>query len=151
VDPELSIDVEALLPESYIEDIGVRLSLYKRYALATGDEDIVRIDEEMKDRFGSPPQEAARFSEVMRLKTQLRKLRALGLSASAKTATLHLRQDTPLDAGRLVPFVASSAGTYSLSPDGRLTRRASVGEAEKNGLTHADRMLDELSQLASKS
>jgi transcription-repair coupling factor (superfamily II helicase) len=147
VDPELSIDVEALLPESYIEDMGVRLSLYKKYALATGDDDIARIDEEMCDRFGSPPPEAVRFSEVMRLKTQLRKLRALALSASSHTATLHLRHDTPLSTAALVPFVAGSEGKYRLTPDGRLTRRVPKNEREKSGLTHADRMLVELSSL----
>src|SRR5690606_10922144 len=72
VDPELSVDVEALLPETYVEDIGVRLSLYKRYARATSADDIVHLDRELKDRFGSPPLAAIRFSEVMRLKTALR-------------------------------------------------------------------------------
>ena len=149
VDPELSIDVEALLPEAYIEDIGVRLSLYKKYALASDEEDIARIDGEMSDRFGAPPPEAVRFSEVMRLKTHLRRLRALGLSASSQTATLHLRQDTPLMGARLVPFVAGSKGKYKLTPDGRLTRRAAKDQKEESGLTHADRMLVELSSLLS--
>lgn len=141
VDPELSIDVEALLPETYIEDIGVRLSLYKRYALAGADDDIALLDEELKNRFGAPPAAAVRFSEVMRLKTQLRKLRALGLSATAKSATLHFREDTPLSATHLVPFIASAQGRYRLSPDGRLTRS---GSGEENGLTHAGRLLAEL-------
>jgi transcription-repair coupling factor (superfamily II helicase) len=147
VDPELSIDVEAFLPETYIEDIGVRLSLYKRYALAQDEGDIRTIDEELEDRFGSPPDPARRFSSVMRLKTDLRRMRALGLSATGQTASLHLREDTPLSPEKLVPFVAQSAGAYSLSPDGRLTRRAKKGQGESDGLAHADKMLDELSQL----
>src|SRR5260370_770719 len=40
VDPELSFDAEALLPEDYIADIGVRLSLYKRFAGAASGEDV---------------------------------------------------------------------------------------------------------------
>ena len=147
VDPELSIDVEALLPETYIEDIGIRLSLYKRYALANSDDDIARLDEELKNRFGSPPTVAVRFSEVMRLKTQLRRLRALGLSATGKTATLHLREDTPLSAHRLVPFLAAAKGRYRLSPDGRLTR---FGNNEENGLAHAGHLLRELCELLEK-
>ncbi len=147
VDPELSIDVEALLPESYIEDIGVRLSLYKKYACALDESDIIRLNEEISDRFGTPPLEARRFAEVMRLKTDLRRIRALGLSATSKTATLHLRADTPLSAEKLVPFLASSKGRYSLSPDGRLTRRASATEGQTDGLRHADSLLMELSAL----
>ncbi len=147
VDPELSIDVEALLPESYIEDIGVRLSLYKKYACAIDESDIIRLNEEISDRFGAPPLEARRFAEVMRLKTDLRRIRALGLSATSKTATLHLRADTPLSPDKLVPFIASSNGRYTLSPDGRLTRRASAAEAQADGLRHADSLLMELSAL----
>jgi transcription-repair coupling factor (superfamily II helicase) len=83
----------------------------------------------------------------MRLKTDLRRMRALGLSATGQTASLHLRQDTPLSPQKLVPFVAQSAGLYSLSPDGRLTRRARKGQGESDGLVHADRMLHELADL----
>lgn len=147
VDPELSIDVEAFLPETYIDDIGIRLSLYKRFALAENEDDVERISRELEDRFGPPPEQARRFSEVMRLKTDLRRLRALGLSASGQTATLHLRDDTPLSGERLVTFVAQSKGLYHLSPDGRLTRRLSKGSGEESGLAHADRMMDELCQL----
>lgn len=144
VDPELSIDVEALLPEDYIEDIGIRLSLYKRYALARSDDEIAQLDEELKNRFGSPPPAAVRFSEVMRIKTHLRKLRALGLSASSKNATLHLREDTPLSPQRLVPFIERAAGSYRLTPDGRLTRHST---REESGLGHARRMVHELCEL----
>lgn len=147
VDPELSIDVEALLPESYVEDIGVRLSLYKKFASALDEQDIERLNEEVADRFGAPPPEARRFSEVMRLKTELRKIRALGLSATGRSATLHLRADTPLSPSKLVPFIAESAGKYSLAPDGRLTRRAPSSAPCENGLKHADQLLMELSTL----
>jgi transcription-repair coupling factor (superfamily II helicase) len=147
VEPELSIDVEALLPESYIDDIGVRLSLYKRFS-ASRDEDEVRLlAEEMTDRFGDPPEAALAFVEMMRLKTELRHVRALGCTATSKSCTLHLSSDTPLTPDRLVPFISAAKGRYSLSPDGRLTRRSSAEAALDNGLKHADRMLDELARL----
>jgi transcription-repair coupling factor (superfamily II helicase) len=147
VDPELSIDVEALLPESFIADVGVRLSLYKKYAQAHDEAVIQRLNEEVEDRFGRAPECARRFFEVMRLKTDLRRLRALGLSANERVATLHLREDTPLRGEILVPFVLSSGGKYTLSPDGRLTRRAPSNMPERDGISHADRMLSDLSQL----
>ena len=51
----------------------------------------------MEDRFGAAAAEAKRFVELMRLKTELRRLRVLGCEATAKSVTLHLRDDTPLD------------------------------------------------------
>jgi transcription-repair coupling factor (superfamily II helicase) len=147
IDPELSVDVEALLPETYVEDIGVRLSLYKRLAGAPDELEVARIGSEMEDRFGAPPSSALALIELMRLKVELRQLKALGMNATRSTATLHLRGDTPLLPELLVPFISKSKGLYSLSPDGRLTRRAPKQEAVPSGLVHADRMLSELAQL----
>src|SRR4029078_7404977 len=50
VDPELSVDVEALLPESFIAEVGVRLSFYKRLASAADEAEVQDIGSELSDR-----------------------------------------------------------------------------------------------------
>lgn len=146
VDPDLSVDVEALLPEDYVEDVGVRLSLYKRYSAALDEDEVARISEEIADRFGQPPPEARRLADLMRLKTELRKLRALGCTATPRSVTLHLRDDTPLTPARLVALLSrpSAERSYGLTPDGRLTRRVPAGRELPDGLAHAERMVAEL-------
>ena len=144
VDPELSFDVDALLPEAYIDEVGVRLSLYKRLASATDPAEVDDLGVEMEDRFGRPPPQARAFVELMRLKTELRRLRALGCEASAKTVTLHLREDTPLDPEKVMQLVSQHPERYRLTPDMRLSRRAGDDEAIRDGLVHADRALSEL-------
>jgi transcription-repair coupling factor (superfamily II helicase) len=149
VDPELNFDVEALLPESYVADVGVRLSLYKRLASARDEAEVDELSSELVDRFGEAPIEARRFVELMRLKTELRRLRVLGCEATAKSVVLHLRDDTPLDPVKLSALVSSKKSAYKLSPDGRLTRRATEGEAIVDGLVLLDKMLHELVQAVS--
>jgi transcription-repair coupling factor (superfamily II helicase) len=144
IEPELSFDVEALLPEAYVAEVGVRLSLYKRLAGAVDDAEVTALAAEMEDRFGPPPIEAKQLVELMRLKTELRKLRVLGCEATAKAVTLHLADDTPLDPLKVGALVGTKKSPYRLSPDGRLTRRALETEALSNGLVLADTMLDEL-------
>lgn len=144
VDPELSFDVEALLPEAYVAEVGVRLSLYKRLSSASDEQEVTSLATEMEDRFGPPPLEAKQLIELMRLKTELRKLRVLGCEATAKAVTLHLADDTPLDPLKVGALVAAKKSPFRLSPDGRLTRRALEGEALASGLVLADAMLDEL-------
>jgi transcription-repair coupling factor (superfamily II helicase) len=151
VDPELNFDVEALLPEDYIPEVGVRLSFYKRLASAAGDGEVSELAAEMQDRFGNPPLEARRLIELMRLKTELRTLRVLGCEASAKSVSLHLREDTPLDAERIGQLVSRKNSAYRLSPGGRLTRRALEHEAFGDGLQLADRMLSELASAVKQS
>jgi transcription-repair coupling factor (superfamily II helicase) len=146
VDPDLNFDVEALLPEDYIAEVGVRLSLYKRLSSAGDEGDVNDLAREMEDRFGPPPVAARRLIELMRLKTELRRLRVVGCEASAKSATMHLLPDTPLDPHKVSALVAQKKSLYRISPDGRLTRRTGEHEALADGLILADRMLSELAK-----
>jgi len=123
VDPELSVQVEHYLPEDYIDDIGLRLSLYRRFATAADEEAVDDLANEMEERFGAPPQPARDFVRVMSLKPSLRELRALGCEADSERVTLYLREDTPLDPAKLTPLVAIPSAGWSLSPDMKLTRR----------------------------
>jgi transcription-repair coupling factor (superfamily II helicase) len=140
VDPELSFDVEALLPEEYVTDVGVRLSLYKRLASAADEAHVSDIAAEMEDRFGAPPDEARRLVKLMALKTELRRLRVLGCEANARVVTLHLYNDTPLDPAKITALIRSSHGAWKLTPDMRLSRRF----AEGDGLSNAEATLADL-------
>ena len=62
----------------------------------------------MEDRFGAPPEEARRLVKLMALKTELRRLRALGCEANARVVTLHLRDDTPLDPAKITALIRKS-------------------------------------------
>jgi transcription-repair coupling factor (superfamily II helicase) len=143
VDPELSFDVEALLPEAYVSDVGVRLSLYKRLASAHDEGHVADIAAEMEDRFGPPPEDAKRLVQLMALKTELRRLRVLGCEASRKVVKLYLRDDTPLDPVKVADLVRVSHGLWKITPDMRLSRRFE-GEASGDGLANAETALSEL-------
>jgi transcription-repair coupling factor (superfamily II helicase) len=142
VDPELSFDVTALLPDDYVSDVGVRLSLYKRLASAIDETHVGELAVEMEDRFGAPPPEARCLVRLMTLKCELRKMRVLGCEANAKSVTLHLRDDTPLDPRKILELVKLPRSLYKLTPD-RLTRRFENG---RDGLTNCEGMLGELSR-----
>ena len=141
VDPELSFDVPALLPEDYVGDVGVRLSLYKRLASAVDEAHVQEMAEEMEERFGPPPDDARRFVQLMALKTELRRLKVLGCEATARSVTLHLREDTPLDPRKILDLVRRPRSPYRLTPDMRLTRRF---EGDESSLGNAEKLLQEL-------
>ena len=143
IDPDLSFDVEALLPEDYVADTGVRLSLYKRLASADGEADVMELAREMEDRFGPPPEAARRLVQLMVLKTELRRLRALGCEATPRQVTLHLAADTPLDAERITRLVRAPRSPWRLTPDMRLSRRFEGGAGS---LANAEVVLEELAR-----
>ena len=149
VDPELSIQIEHYLPEEYIDDIGLRLSLYRRFATAIDEQAVDDLATEMEERFGAPPPPARDFVRVMSLKPLLRDLRVLGCEAELKRVTLHLREDTTLDPARLMPLVATPGAGWGLSPDMKLTRRYR-DEESGDAVDRVRSLLRELEPLCSK-
>ena len=145
VDPELTFDEPNYIPEEYIEDVGVRLSLYKRLASAITEDDVQDLASEMEDRFGPAPPAARLLIRVMSVKTRLRRLRALGIEATRERVVVHLREDSPLDASKVMELCTGKRSPYRLSPDMKLSRRYEPGE----GIVHAEAMLAELEPLVS--
>ncbi len=142
-DPELTFDEPSFIPEQYVEDVGVRLSLYKRLASAFDEEEVQDLAAEMEDRFGSAPSPARVLVRVMAIKARVRKLRALGIEASRERVVLHLRDDSPLDAAKVMELCSGRKSPYKLTPDMRLSRRFDDGD----GVTNAERLLAEIETL----
>ena len=56
-DCTIDTDLEILIPDSYVENITERLSLYSRLDNSESEEELQKMEEELKDRFGElPPQ-----------------------------------------------------------------------------------------------
>lgn len=123
VDTELTLDLEHYLPDDYVEDVGLRLSLYKRLGAAMDEEEVTEIASEMEDRFGPAPIPAQQLVRAMRLRPALRRLRVLGCEANPRRVAFHLRQDTPLDPAKIMGLVARPSSPWKLTPDMKLVHR----------------------------
>lgn len=60
----ISLGVDALIPEHYIEDDAERFSFYQRFAAATSKQEIDDILKELQDRFGALPEETINLGNV---------------------------------------------------------------------------------------
>ena len=147
VDTELTLDVEQYLPDDYIEDVGLRLSFYKRLASAEDEQEVIDLASEMEDRFGPAPRQALSLVRAMRLKPALRALRALGCEANPQRVTLHLKEDTPLDPAKVMGLVTRRGAPWKLTSDMKLTRRFGPDEGS-DSLEHVEQVLAELSGLS---
>ncbi|MDV6378972.1 transcription-repair coupling factor [Sporosarcina sp. GW1-11] len=68
VDVEISLPINAYLPETYIQDGYQKIQMYKRVKAITSDEDYSELVDEMIDRFGDMPFEADLLLRVGRMK-----------------------------------------------------------------------------------
>ncbi len=105
LDPVVTVDVAAYLPESYVPESGERLALYKRLA---GVRAVVEVDEvrgELADRFGALPVEAERLLEVVGLRLEARALRIEKLEAREGRARVTFAPGTPVTPARLLSLL----------------------------------------------
>ena len=69
---EVELRLPAFLPESYVGDVHVRLSLYKRIAAAADDAELDDLTAELHDRFGPLPPPAHNLLRIAKLKLAAR-------------------------------------------------------------------------------
>jgi len=93
-EPSISLKVTARIPEEYIEDMTVRMSVYRRIANAHSPEELSDIGAEMTDRFGAVPDEVRRLLEIMRLKSMARRLSILKISETDRKIRVVFSKDT---------------------------------------------------------
>jgi len=74
VQPKMDIDVEAFLPETYIEDREQRVALYQKISQAENLESLHQMTGELSDRFGELPREARSLLAIMSMKLVARQL-----------------------------------------------------------------------------
>jgi transcription-repair coupling factor (superfamily II helicase) len=74
---EIELHISALIPEDWLGDIHMRLTLYKRIASAPDEAALRDLQVEMIDRFGLLPQPTKRLFQIAELK---QKARAIGVS-----------------------------------------------------------------------
>ena len=82
-DVELSLPVNAYIPETYIQDGFQKIQMYKRVKAIESEEDYEELIDEMIDRFGDLPYEAELLLRISRIKV---------LARIAKIASIKKRQ-----------------------------------------------------------
>jgi len=73
-EPEISLNLPALIPDDYISNDAERLLIYKRLSSLSTKEDILDLRVELTDRFGDIPQAALNLIELMSLKLMMKGL-----------------------------------------------------------------------------
>ncbi len=122
-DPELSFDLPAFLPDTYIEDVGQRLDFYRRLSTARDGDEVRDVLEELHDRYGELPLEARHFGLMMACKSHGRKLHALALELRGSKFSIRLGPDTPLSGAVAAKLHVTSEGRIRLGGEERVVAK----------------------------
>jgi transcription-repair coupling factor (superfamily II helicase) len=120
ITPEIHFHLPAFIPETYVEDPGERLNLYRRLSLSRSDEEVERIRGELIDRFGKNPREVDHLLEVIKVKILLTRLSIKKLEETPSQFVLTFDESTPVSPQKVVDFVHQGGGKHRFTPDSKL-------------------------------
>ncbi|HEX5079054.1 MAG TPA: transcription-repair coupling factor, partial [Geminicoccaceae bacterium] len=118
--PQITIDAAALIPDSYIEDLDLRLQMYRRLAALETPEDIEAFAAELIDRFGPVPEPTEQLLQLVGIKQLCRKAGVGKVEAGPKGVLLAFHNNTFARPERLVGFIAENGDHMRLRSDHRL-------------------------------
>ncbi|MFZ1426972.1 MAG: transcription-repair coupling factor, partial [Geminicoccaceae bacterium] len=145
--PQITIDAAALMPESFIGDLDLRLAMYRRLAGLTTPEELESFAAELIDRFGKLPPETEQLLQLVAIKQLCRRANVAKLDAGPKGIVLAFRENTFARPERLVRLIAESRGQMKVRPDHKVVLLRETGSPVER-LKVAKKLMGELAQLA---
>jgi transcription-repair coupling factor (superfamily II helicase) len=118
--PTINLGASVLIPEDYVTDLNVRMSLYRRLSSLETREEIDRFAAELIDRFGKLPDEVRHLFEIVFIKTLAKASGVAKIDAGPKGGTLSFRNNAFAQPLKLVQFIAAHSGTMKVRPDQKL-------------------------------
>lgn len=93
----IETDLEIMLPDRYITNITERLSLYKELDSLESEDELLKFQDKLIDRFGPVPQQTQELINTIRLRRSARKLgfEKITLKNNLMTATFITNKESP--------------------------------------------------------
>ena len=124
--PVINMGTAVLIPEGYVEDLTVRLSLYRRIAAMESHDELDQLTAELVDRFGVIPDEVKNLLDTISIKILCRMANVSKVDAGPKGVSLAFRNNSFPNPDRLIAHIASKNGQLILTGDHRLVMKQTL-------------------------
>jgi transcription-repair coupling factor (superfamily II helicase) len=144
--PQITVGMPVLIPEEYVADLSVRLSLYRRLADLDSNDEIDNFAAELRDRFGPLPDEVRYLFKVAAIKAYCRTANVEKVDAGPKGVVITFRDNSFAQPDRLVYFIRSYGQAAKVRPDMKVVFLQEWGTPEERleGVTEMMRALADL-------
>jgi len=119
VKSEINLRIDIRIPEEYLPQINLRLNLYKRVSSVESPAEIDKIREEVRDRFGPPPESIESLLRYGVIKNLAQKIKIRSIDRIGSRLILRFHPATLADLSGLTRVLKRQRG--SLTPQGVLT------------------------------
>ena len=120
-EPEMRLAMAAGLPEDYVPDAQVRLSLYRRLSQINELEDLLAIENELEDRFGPLPEQTKTLLDSVDLKKTMRRIFAIGMDLGPGSMKVKFAEEPKVNLERLLALAGDQSNGVTVYPDGQVS------------------------------
>lgn len=145
--PVINLGLPVMIPEDYVTDLNVRLSLYRRLASLVDAGELESFAAELRDRFGPLPDEVQNLMQVMQLKALCRAANIAKVDAGPKGAVLQFYRDHFANVGGLLIYIQKHLGNIKFRPDQKIVITRDW-EDERTRLRGLRDVLSDISEIA---
>ncbi len=119
--PQINLGTSILIPERYVEDLTVRMSLYRRLAELETEQEVEVFAAELIDRFGKLPDEVENLLDIVKIKQLCRQAGVDKIDAGPKGAIISFHNNRPPHPEKLLTWLQNKHGTVKLRPDQKVS------------------------------
>jgi transcription-repair coupling factor (superfamily II helicase) len=112
----VNLKIDLRVEETYIPDMNQRLTVYRRMAAVRTEQELDKFMDEIRDRYGPPPDSVMNLAEYAAIRVLSDRLRVESLDREAQTVVLKFRPDARLDPAWLFRVVQERGDVVLLPP-----------------------------------
>jgi transcription-repair coupling factor (superfamily II helicase) len=112
----VNLGVDLKIDEAYIADMNQRLMVYRKIAAARSEREVGAVLEEVRDRYGAPPDAVLNLTEYGRIRVLADRLGVERIDREGRIVVVKFRANTKVDPVRLVKVVREWPGAALVPP-----------------------------------
>ena len=134
---EIDLNVETLIPIRYIDDINLRLVIYKKIANAEDIYDLEEIIKELINKFGKLPEELINLIEITKIKLDYSHIGIQSLSINNSRLKIEFQENPKINKDNLLNFINNHKNRVSFTKDSIFTyKEESIDLKSKMEIIH---------------
>lgn len=118
--PVINLGFSISIPKDYIDDVDVRLNIYRKISNIENSEELKLMLESLKDRFGKIPLSFQNLFKIIEVKIIAKEVLVKKINYSNKGFVLQFKDDKMINVDNLIKLVQKNSETLKILPDSKL-------------------------------
>jgi TRCF domain len=112
----VNLRIDLKIDPGYIQDMNQRLMVYRKVASSRTEQELTAVLEELRDRYGPPPDSVLNLAEFGRIRIRADHLDVDSIDREGRLVVIKFRPNARLDGARLVRVIGGWPGATLVPP-----------------------------------